>query len=123
MNKLASPIYYKKNWGHEIVWAITDKYMAKTIEIDPNKVSELVVCERKEKSIIVIAGELVLGIGKCCDEEKLDYVNFKEGWTCYIASGMLHRYGATDKPLRLIEVSSPEIDDTIVVGDLNELGL
>jgi len=30
----------------------------------------------------------------------------------------MHRYGATDKPVRIIEISSPEIDEAIVIGEL-----
>lgn len=121
MNKLLSPIYTKKSWGHEIVWAITDKYICKTIEVDPYKVNELVVFEKREKSIIVDSGQLILALGKCCSEENLEYIKFEEGWSYYIAPGMMHRYGATDKPLRVIEVSSPEIDSAVVIGDLSEL--
>ena len=121
MNKLVSPIYSKKSWGHEIVWAITDKYISKTIEIDPYKISELVVYEKREKSIIVVLGRLILALGKCCDENALEYISFEEGWSFYIAPGMMHRYGATENPLRLIEVSSPEIDSAIIIGDTSEL--
>jgi len=121
LNKLISPIYSKKSWGHEIIWAITDKYISKTIEIDPYKISELVVYEKREKSIIVISGQLILALGKCCDEDKIDYIKFEEGWSFYIAPGMMHRYGATEKPLCLIEVSSPEIDSAVIIGDISEL--
>lgn len=121
MNKLISPIYSKKSWGHEIIWAITDKYISKTIEIDPYKISELVVYEKREKSIMTISGQLILALGRCCDESALEYIKFEEGWSFYIAPGMMHRYGATDKPLRLVEISSPEIDSAVIIGDISEL--
>ena len=122
MNKLTEPIYIKKPWGHEIMWALTDHYMAKTIEVDAFKVSNLVVYERKEKSIIVISGTLVIGMGPCCSEEDIEYTEYPTGWRFYIPHGKMHAYGATDVPVRLIEVSSPELDEGIVIPDSVDIG-
>jgi len=119
-HKLTEPIFYRKPWGSEIIWSITDHFMAKTIEINPFKVTDLLVYEQKEKSLIVIFNTLVLAIGSCCDEEGLVYAELRDGWTYSIPRGHLHRYGATDKPARLIEISSPELDEGIVVTNLLE---
>jgi hypothetical protein len=117
-NKLISPIYNKKDWGSEIIWTLTDHYMAKTIEIDPYKITDLLVYEKKEKSIIVVEGILSLALGKCCNEENLHYYDCPEGWSIYIDPGYMHRYGATDKSVRIIEISSPEIDEAIVIREV-----
>jgi len=118
MNKLMRPIYAKKSWGSEITWSLTDHYMCKTIEIDPFRITNLLVYEKKEKSIIVVRGVLSLGLGKCCDENDLEYYDCPEGWSVYIDPGYMHRYGATDKPVNIIEVSSPEIDEAIIVREM-----
>ena len=98
--------------------------MAKTIELYPYKVTDLIVHENKEKSIMVVMGTLVLAMGPCCgDERDLEYYELPDGWTKYIDPGMMHRYGATDKPVRLIEISSPEIDEAIIITPVNELNL
>ena len=97
---------------------MTDNYIAKTIEIAPYKINDLVIYENKEKSVIVIGNTLILGMGKCCDEDKLKYYEYPEGWSFYIAPGYLHRYGATDTQVRLIEVASPQLDERIVIGEL-----
>ena len=124
MNNLLKPIFTKKPWGSEIIWTMTDHYISKTIEIDPYKTNDLVVYENKEKSLIVVMGTLVLAIGPCCgDESNLKYYEFPDGWTKYIGPGMMHRYGATDEPLRIIEVSSPELDEAIVVTPVDELNI
>jgi len=124
MNNLLKPVFNKKSWGSEILWTATDHYIAKTIEIDPYKVTDLIVYEKKEKSLIVAAGTLVLAIGACCgDESDLEYYELPEGWTKYIGPATMHRYGATDKPVRIIEISSPELDDTIIVTPVDELNI
>jgi len=124
MNNLLKPIFTKKSWGSEIIWTMTDHYMSKTIEINPHKVTDLVVHETKEKSVIVIMGTLVLAAGPCCgDETDLEYYELPDGWTKYIDPGMMHRYGATDKPVRIIEVSSPELDEAIIITPVDELNV
>ena len=115
MNKLVQPIYSKKTWGSEIIWTLTDHYMGKTIEIYPYRITDLLVYEKKEKSIIVVEGVLSLALGKCCDEDKLKYYDCPEGWSIYIDPGYMHRYGATNKQVRIIEISSPEIDEAVIV--------
>lgn len=118
MNKLLSPIYSKRSWGSEIIWALTDHYIGKTIEIEPHRITDLLVYEKKEKSIIVVEGVLSLALGKCCDEVGLKYYDCPEGWSVYIDPGYMHRYGATDKSVRVIEISSPEIDEAIIVREV-----
>lgn len=122
MNNLLKPIYTKKPWGHEVIWTITDHFMAKTVEIDPFKITDLMFFERKEKSIIVIQNSLSLAIGNRGNENDLEYVDYPEGWSFYITPLKLHRYGATDKPVRLIEISSPEIDEVIIIDKPSEIG-
>jgi len=102
---------------------MTDHYMAKTIEIDPYKVTDLIVHETKEKSVMVIMNTLVLATGPCCDEEDLEYYELKDGWTRYIDPGIMHRYGSTDKPVRIIEISSPELDDAVIITPVDELSI
>lgn len=120
MNNLTKPLFNKKEWGSEIIFALTDHYMAKTIEVDPYKVSDLIVYEKKEKHIIVVENTLSLAIGGCCFEEDLEYFDLPIGYSKYIGPGQMHRYGATDKLVRIIEISSPELDEAIVVGRLGE---
>lgn len=123
INKLKQPIYTEKEWGSEIIWAITDSYICKTVEINPLRVTELIVYENKYKSIIVVSGQLSLAMGKCCDENNLEYYDCPEGWSICIEPGIMHRYGATDKSVRIIEVSSPGIEEGIVIPEqLVEVG-
>lgn len=115
MNKLRQNLFAKKAWGSEITWALTDDYIAKTIEIDAGKQTSLIVYEHKEKSIIVISGELLLTYGDCCDESKaLDY-KLPEGWSWHIEPGKMHKYATLGKPVRFIEVSSPQLEDATVL--------
>jgi hypothetical protein len=116
-NKLTSPVFTEKEWGTEIIWTITDSYMAKTIEIDPHRITELKVYDKKEKSIIVVENTLSLAVGRCCSEEDLEYYDLPEGWTYYIAPGYMHRYGGTSEGVKIVEISSPQLDEGIIVAE------
>ena len=117
MNKLRQNLYSKKPWGSEVVWALTDGYMSKTIEIEAGKQSYTIVHEKKEKSIIIISGDLYLTYGNCCSENDVPVYKLPEGWSWYIEPGKLHKYAALDKPVRLVEVSTPLFEDGIVLSE------
>jgi len=116
MNKLRQNLYSKKPWGSEVVWALTDGYMSKTIEIEAGKQSYAIVHEDKEKSIIVVSGDLYLTYGDCCLEDGVPVYKLPEGWSWYIEPGKLHKYAALDKSVRIIEVSTPLFEDGIVLS-------
>lgn len=117
MNKLRSNLFTKKLWGSEVIWTLTDNYMAKTVEVVKGKQTPLVVHEEKEKSIIVINGPLYLTYGECCNEEIIPTYKLPEGWSWYIDPGMIYRYQAMESPVMLIEVSTPQFDDSMVFID------
>jgi quercetin dioxygenase-like cupin family protein len=117
MNKLRSNLFTKKRWGSEVVWTLTDNYMAKTVEVVKSKRTPLVVHEEKEKSIIVIRGPLYLTYGSCCNEETVPVYKLPEGWSWYIEPGMIYRYQAIESPVMLIEVSTPQLEDGVVLVD------
>lgn len=117
MNKLKQNLYTKKEWGSEIVWSLTDDYMAKTVEIEAGKQTYSVVHEKKEKDIIVISGELYLTYGNCCDESNTPIYRLPEGWSWHIDTGKIHKYSALDEPVMLIEISTPLLEDGVIITD------
>jgi len=117
MNKLKQNLFTKKPWGSEIVWSLTDNYMAKTVEIEAGKQTYSVVHEKKEKDIIVVSGELYLTYGNCCDESDTPIYKLPEGWSWHIEPGKIHKYSSLNKPVRLIEISTPLLEDGVVITD------
>jgi Mannose-6-phosphate isomerase len=118
VNKLRGNKLVKHKWGNAVIWAHTDSYIAKTLEIPVNKRTSLVVHEQKEKSIIVIKGEVLLTYGSCCTETDVPVYKLPTGWSWYIQPGMIHRYEAFGKESAvIIEISSPEMEDGIMLVD------
>jgi len=117
MNKLRQNLFTKKSWGSEIVWSLTDSYMAKTIEINEGCRTPLIIHKEKEKSVIVISGELFLTYGNGYDIEKASNYKVPTGWSWYIEPGKLYRYASLKGVVRLVEVSSPQLEEGITIMD------
>jgi mannose-1-phosphate guanylyltransferase len=99
-----------KPWGHEIRWAITDKYLGKILRIEPGQKLSKQYHEVKDESIYVLEGVLVLEL----NDEK---IIMKPGASKRIVPGSVHRFAAPSDGCTLIEVSTPEIDDVVRLED------
>ncbi len=117
MNKLRQNLFTKKPWGSEIIWALTDNYMCKTIDITKGKRTPLIVPEEKERSIKVKKGPLYLTYGSCCDESTVPIYKIPEGWSWYIEPGMMFRYSAMESQVTIEEISTPQLEDGIILVD------
>jgi mannose-6-phosphate isomerase len=100
----------EKPWGYEELWALNNNYAAKVIHINKNSRLSLQKHEEKHESIYVLSGILTLVVNE-------DTVILKEGQSITIPVKMVHRFCATDGDVRLIEVSTPELDDVVRIED------
>lgn len=103
-----------KPWGHELIWAQTDRYVGKILVIEAGRRLSLQRHLVKDESIYVAAGRLKLYLeddeGTVCVEE------LGPGETRRVPTGRIHRYEAIDR-CELIEVSTPELDDVVRLED------
>lgn len=103
-----------KPWGHELIWAHTDRYVGKILVIEAGKRLSLQYHERKDESIYVISGRLRLHLA---DEtgvvrtEELGPGEFRR-----VLTGRVHRYEAIER-VELCEVSTTELDDVVRLED------
>lgn len=109
-NRLQHITPIPKEWGSEIIWGQTDKYIIRTIEIAKNKSSPIFLHSKREKHFIVVGGDLYFSTGGCCDEEPLKTYKLPTGWSWYIEPKQLYQYRALQTAVRLIEVSTYEED-------------
>jgi mannose-6-phosphate isomerase len=105
----------KKPWGYEEIWAETPRYVGKYLHINPNSRLSRQYHNVKTETIRVLEGSLVL--------ELADYPgNYRErilekGEVFHVSPGTIHRFGARDVPVVLVEVSTPELDDVVRLED------
>jgi hypothetical protein len=117
MNKLKQNLFTKKSWGSEIIWSLTDNYIAKTIEINEGFKTPLIIHKQKEKSIIVISGELYLTYGDGYDVKKASNYKLPLGWSWHIEPGKFCSYASLKGVVRLVEISSPQLEEGITIID------
>ena len=97
-----------KPWGSEQIWALTERYCGKVIRITAGKRLSLQRHERKEESLIVLRGTLLLHLED--DDGIVRVVELGPGESAHVDTHRIHRFeAATD--VELVEVSTPEIDD------------
>ena len=104
-----------KPWGHELIWALTDRYVGKIIVIEPGHRLSLQYHERKDESLIVLKGTLRLHLENEAGE--LETHDLGPGETRRVQVGRRHRFEALEEQVELCEVSTPEIDDVVRLED------
>ena len=107
------PYRVEKPWGHEIIWAKADSYVGKILHIEPGHVLSLQYHNKKDESIYVLAGEIILRIqqGDTLIERRVS-----AGEAFHIPPKQIHQFEAvivTD----LLEASTPELDDVVRLKD------
>jgi mannose-6-phosphate isomerase len=104
----------EKPWGHELIWAHTERYVGKLLVIEAGKRLSLQYHERKDESLLVIRGRLRLELED--DAGRLVERELGPGEHCRIPTGRRHRFSGIDR-VELVEVSTPEIDDVVRISD------
>lgn len=105
----------EKPWGHEIIWAETDKYVGKVLFIKRGERLSLQYHEIKEETIYVVNGKLTIVHG---DKDSLLKTSILQpGEKFHVTPGTIHRFIATDDDVMLVEVSTPELDDVVRIQD------
>lgn len=107
------PYRVEKPWGHEIIWAKADRYVGKILHIEPGQVLSLQYHNKKDESIYVLTGEIILRIqqGDTLIERRVG-----AGEAFHIPPKQIHQFEAvvvTD----LLEASTPELDDVVRLKD------
>ena len=107
------PYRVDKPWGYEIIWAKADRYVGKILHIEPGHVLSLQYHNKKDESIYVLSGEIILRIqhGETLIERRA-----RAGEAFHIPPKQIHQFEAvvvTD----LLEASTPELDDVVRLKD------
>ena len=108
------PRRVEKPWGHEIVWAHTDRYVGKLLVIETGKRLSFQYHEAKDEWIHVLEGRLLLTLEN--DAGVVEDRELGAGEGARVPIGRRHRYTAIERAT-LIEVSTPELDDVIRLSD------
>jgi mannose-6-phosphate isomerase-like protein (cupin superfamily) len=103
----------EKPWGHELVWAETERYVAKVLFILAGRRLSRQYHRVKDETLYIESGQLQLEIGH---GESIERLAMKPGDTFHVTPGTVHRMIALED-VRVFEVSTPELDDVVRLED------
>lgn len=102
-----------KPWGHETIWAHTDRYVGKILHINAGQALSVQYHNKKDETVHLLNGELIYRV-KLGDE--LEDMRLTQGQSFRITPGTVHQMEAiTD--CDILEVSTPELDDVVRLQD------
>lgn len=104
----------KKPWGQELWIAHTDRYALKIIELKRGTRSSLQYHVKKHEHLYVDKG--ILSMEWENDSGEMETLELRPGDVIENKPGRKHRVAAIEDT-RLIEVSTPELDDVVRVED------
>ena len=103
-----------KPWGHETIWAHTDRYVGKILHINAGQELSVQYHNRKDETVYLLSGQIVYRVKS--DADLLEDVQLKLGESFRITPGTVHQMVAlTD--CDVLEVSTPELDDVVRLSD------
>lgn len=104
-----------KPWGHETIWAHSDRYVGKILHINAGHELSVQYHNQKDETIYLLSGQIVYRV-QAPGRDTLDDVQLKIGESFRITPGTIHQMVAlTD--CDVLEVSTPEIDDVVRLSD------
>lgn len=115
MIKTASII--EKPWGHEEIWATTSRYAGKILFIKKGHRLSRQYHNVKEETIMVMEGTLVCEEGPARVGDAITRHIMMPGEIFHVPPGTIHRFCAEETDVRLVEVSTSEIQDVVRLED------
>lgn len=102
-----------KPWGHEIIWAHTERYVGKILHINAGHALSVQYHERKDETVYLLRGELKYWVKT---GEAMKDMHLREGDAFRITPGTIH-YMEAVTDCDVLEASTPELDDVIRLKD------
>ena len=109
----ASVTTVPKPWGHETIWAHTDRYVGKILHIKAGHALSVQYHNRKDETVYLLSGELIYRV-KLGDE--LEDMHLKAGESFRICPGTVHQMEAVTD-CDVLEASTPDLDDVVRLSD------
>lgn len=104
-----------KPWGHEIIWAHTDRYVGKILHITAGQALSVQYHERKDETVYLLSGELKYWV-QLEGETDLRDMRLQQGDAFRITPGTVH-YMEAVTDCDVLEASTPELDDVVRIRD------
>jgi mannose-6-phosphate isomerase len=112
----SEPRKVEKPWGHELIFAVTDRYAGKLIFVKAGESLSLQFHNVKDEAWYVLEGRAQLELG-APGQRVLAREVVAQGASFRFPPGTVHRLRAVEDTT-ILEVSTPELDDVVRLDDL-----
>ncbi len=109
------PFRIEKPWGHELIWAHTDRYVGKILHVKAGHVLSCQYHNQKDETMHVLSGELILRTW-AAEGAPVEARPFRAGDTVHIPPKRIHQIEAVVDS-DVLEASTPELDDLVRLTD------
>ena len=104
----------EKPWGHELIWAHTDRYVGKILHVRAGEALSLQYHVAKDETIMVLTGKLRFEYFADGQTPQAKELGPREPF--HITPGLRHRMIAIEDT-DIVEVSTTELDDVVRLED------
>jgi len=105
--------FVQKPWGHETIWAHTDRYVGKVLHIKAGHTLSVQYHNRKDETIHLLAGEMIYRVQQ---EGVLTDMRLRAGESFRNEPGTIHQMEAVTD-CDVLEASTPDLDDVVRLRD------
>jgi quercetin dioxygenase-like cupin family protein len=102
-----------KPWGHETIWAHTDRYVGKILHIKAGHALSVQYHNVKDETVHLLTGELVYRVQM---GDALEDMHLKAGESFRITPHTIHQMEAVTD-CDVLEASTPELADVVRLSD------
>jgi quercetin dioxygenase-like cupin family protein len=103
-----------KPWGHEVWWAVTDRYVGKILHIKAGEALSLQYHRQKDETVMVLTGKMKFEYFAEGQEPQVKILGPREPF--HVTPGLRHRMIAVEDT-DVLEVSTTELDDVVRLED------
>jgi mannose-6-phosphate isomerase len=103
-----------KPWGHEIIWAVTDRYVGKVLHVKKGERLSLQYHRQKDETVMVWQGRMRFEYFAEGAEPQAKEMGPGEAF--HVTPGLRHRMVALEDT-DVFEVSTTELDDVVRLED------
>jgi mannose-6-phosphate isomerase len=105
-----------KPWGHETIWAHTDRYVGKILHIKAGHELSIQYHNRKDETVYLLRGELIYKVKAEGEGGALRDVQLRVGEAYRITPLTVHQMVAVTD-CDVLEASTPDLDDVVRLSD------
>jgi mannose-6-phosphate isomerase-like protein (cupin superfamily) len=105
----------EKPWGHETIWAHTDRYAGKILHVKAGHALSVQYHDAKDETVYLLSGELKYWV-KMDGSDELQDMRLRVGDAFRITPGTVH-YMEAVTDCDVLEASTPELDDVVRLND------